>query len=58
MRLRHYQSNHIDRPISGSIFIGAESAAGVAVRVLMLKAEDPRATDAFEAAQVRLEAKK
>ena len=58
MRLRHYQSNHIDRPISGSIFIGAESAAGVAVRVLMRKAEDPRATDAFEAAQVRLEAKK
>ena len=57
MRRRHYQSNHIDRSIRGSIFIGAESAAGVAVRVLMLKAEDPRATDAF-AAQVRLEAKR
>ena len=58
MRLRHYQSNHIDRSISGSIFIGAESAAGVAVTVLMLKAEDPRATDALDAAQVRLEAKR
>ena len=57
MRLRHYQSNHIDRPISGSIFIGAESTAALAVTVRMLKAEDPRAIDAFEAAQVGLEAK-
>jgi hypothetical protein len=31
---------------------------GRAMRVLMLKAEVSRATDAFEAAQVRLEAKK
>ena len=57
MRLRQYQSSHIDRPISGSIFNDAESAAGVAVTVLMLKAEDPPATDAFDAAQVLCEAK-
>jgi hypothetical protein len=31
--------------------------AGVAVTVRMLKADDPRATDAFEAAQVLREAK-
>jgi hypothetical protein len=31
---------------------------GRAVRVLLLKVEDPHATDAFEAAQVRLEAKR
>jgi hypothetical protein len=31
---------------------------GRAVRVLVLKVEDPPATDAFEAAQVRLEAKR
>jgi hypothetical protein len=36
----------------------AHGRDGRAVRVLMLKAEAPRATDAFEAAQVRLEAKK
>jgi hypothetical protein len=31
--------------------------AGVAMVVLMLTADDPRATDAFDTAQVRLEAK-
>ena len=31
---------------------------GRAVRVLVLEVEDPRATDAFEAAQVRLEPKR
>jgi hypothetical protein len=40
-----------------SIFIGAESAAGVAVTVLMLKVDDLRTTDAFDAAQVLREAK-
>jgi hypothetical protein len=57
MRLRQNQSNHIDHPISGSIFIDAESAAAVAGTGLMRKAENPRATDTFDAAQVRLEAK-
>jgi hypothetical protein len=33
------------------------STAGVAMTVLMLTAYDPRATDAFDTAQVRLEAK-
>jgi hypothetical protein len=35
----------------------SESAAGVALTVLMLRAEDLRVNDAFDAAQVRLEAK-
>jgi hypothetical protein len=35
----------------------SEIAAGVALTVLMLRAEDLRVNDAFDAAQVRLEAK-
>jgi hypothetical protein len=59
MRLRHPSAIALIAPLADRSFIDADPRAQRALpwAVLMLKVEEPRATDAFDAAQVRLEAK-